>query len=140
MLAAFNQIAELCGTANYSSFNQVKEAVVGEKTALRPVEPRETYDPSEARDLLIRLLAAVFGRETTFAINVVADGSRIEVPPFSLLYTFEIRLRDPAAFERLETPYEDDFENRTLAGSLDAIWRAYAAKDGVAFAIKALPL
>jgi predicted RNA-binding protein YlqC (UPF0109 family) len=133
-------IGELGAAADLDFKTWLKESIVGEKRPMVPVEPVEDYDPRDARDLLCRLLAGCLGSEATFAVNVSADGRRIEVPPFALLYTFEVAVRTPEDHDALANHYEDDPNKRTLAASIDVIWRAYAAKAGVAFAVKVLPL
>lgn len=133
-------IAEIGATAGAEYKTWLKEPTVGEKLPMRPIDPVDAYDPREARDLLCRLLTALLGIETPFAVNVAFDGSRIKVPPFSLLFEFQITVRSSDDHDRMTLPVDGDREERTVVGSLSELFRAYAAKAGVAFALKVLPL
>lgn len=140
-IKALTFLAGAIGVANRSDYKVwLKESTIGQKRPMPLVEPVDGYDPRDARDLLCRVLAAVLGPGSAFAVNVEADGfTRIEVPPFSLLYTFEISVRSEADFEILGSS-EPGRESRTLLDAISTIWRAYAAKSGVAFELKLLPL
>jgi predicted RNA-binding protein YlqC (UPF0109 family) len=138
-IKALTWIMGAIGVADRSDYKVwLKESTVGQKRPMKPVEPVDSYDPRDARDLLCRLLESILGPESAFAVNVEADGfTRIEVPPFSLLYTFEISVRNEEDYNRLG---DGGPEGRTIVDSISTIWRAYAAKSGVAFEIKLLPL
>lgn len=117
----------------------LKEPEVGEVRPMRIVDARDEYDAREAAEVLGRAIAACVGIPNAVAIETRSDGTRIETPPFAIVFTFHLFPKDAEIASEISEPYENDPDERTLVGSLAALWKAYGAKNGVSFALKVEP-
>lgn len=129
-IKALTWLIERIGRAHGLNFKTwLKEPPEGDRQPMPPVPPADRYDPRRAAALLVDIVTAFLGRDAVEAGTVIEprhDGTRTEVPPFALVYTFHMITRDPQAAAALET----------LAANVGDLFRAYAAKEGVAFALE----
>lgn len=133
---ALTFLTDELGTAAATDYHfWLKESEEGLVRPMKIVNPRDDYDPREAAELLTRLIRACVPEALEAPrVTTYADGSRLETPPFAMIFRFEIEAPHRDFVEWLTKPAEDS-EGQSLLGSIQALWRAYGTKNGVAFTV-----
>lgn len=126
-------VEEFGDSADTSYLFWLKESDEGTVRPMKIVEGWDDYDPRDAADLLSRVLRAAAGREDAISVTTYSDGSRLDTPPFAMVFRFEIKAAHPDVADWL-TEVNSTFGLSVLS-AVQTIWRAYGAKNGASFQI-----
>jgi len=123
-------VEEFGDAADASYLFWLKESDEGTVRPMKIVEGRDDYDPREAADLLTRVLCTAAGA-ACLKVTTYSDGSRLETPPFAMIFRFEISADHPEVENWLLEPSEPS--GLSVLSAVQTIWRAYGTKNGASF-------
>ncbi len=133
---ALTLLVEEIGECTDGSYHfWLKESEEGTVRPMKIVEPREDYDPRDASDLLTRVLRAAAGREDALSVTTYSDGSRLETPPFAMVFRFEITPAHPDVADWMTDVSPSASPGISVLSAVQTLWRAYGAKNGAAFQV-----